>query len=434
MNGKFSGYARLAAQCCVVLAVLAASPVFAAIQMGGGDTLPAFGYVGDVSHRLNYAPASRSFFGAYKAVTGTPVSYCQSDSAAGKAVLAGAMGFNVQNPCPDGPAVPTGFGASDPHVNRPDLTQPSFVASDVPLSSTDYSNYLAGRTTGRPLQFPAVAGSIAIVYRNDNLSTVLNLTTRQVCDIFRGNVTTWSALGAPLPASGDDRLKVVYRSDRSGTSFGLSNFLSANCDGTSAQHFVTSDSFANAIASYGMPGSAWIGRTSGYDVANTVVNSVDDGYIAYVEAPVALLMFGSTAFVNGKDPFADLGDATTHRLTIDSADVVYNNVITGVDATTGRPTIGPISGASSTSCIALVKPGAYATLPSSASGYPIVAVSYLLGNSQGNGLDAASVRKLLGAPYNAAIIAATTYIGDGTGLAFLKAPIVQSQVDGCVIN
>lgn len=416
----------------LVLSMAAATSAHAAIQVGGGATLPAVGYVGNVTHRLNAAPTATSLLGAYKTVyANSGASYCQTGSGAGKNILAGVSGTNVQNSCPDGATTPTGFGANDPGVSRPTLTQPNFAGSDSPLSSTDYSNYVANRGTSRPLQFPAVAGGIAIVYRNDNSTTTLDLTTAQVCGIFNGTITTWSALGQPLPVSGNDTLQVVYRSDGSGTSFGFSNFLSANCSGTPAAHFKTDQAFSNAVSLYSLPGTTWTGKSGNANVVDAIVNGANDGFIGYAEAANALSVAGNIATVNGKDPAADLGDATTHKVTINSADVVYNNAITGVDANTGRPTFAAISGAPSTSCIALVKPDAYAT-PSS--GYPIVAVSYLLGNSTGNGSDAADVRKLLGAPYTTSVVNATKTIGAGTGLAFLNAPFTTSQINGCVIN
>jgi len=431
VNAKSNGNARLMTCGCALLALLGTSAVHAAIQVGGGASLPAIGYVGNVAHRLNYAPDAVSMFGAYKAVTGTPVSYCRSDSIAGKNVLAGVSGYNVQLPCPDGPTIPKGFGASDPHVNRSSLTQPDFAASDLSLSSTDYANYVANHAGGRPLQFPALAGSIAIVYRNDNTTTQLNLTTAQVCGIFNGAITTWTALGLPVPATGDNTLHVVYRSDSNGTSFGFSNFLSANCAGTPAVHFSTNQSFASAVALYGLPSAAWSGQASNEAVLDMVLNSAVDGYIGYSEATNAAIVAGQIALVNGKDPLADIGDPVTHKLTISSADLIYNYAITGADANTGRPVLAPISGGPVTSCIALVKPNAYAT---QATGYPIVTISYLLGNSRSNGADLADVRRLLGAPYNAAIISATGTVGGGTGLAFLSTPITQAQVDGCVID
>lgn len=425
----FNGNTRMKKLAGALVLAIVASSAHAAIQVGGGATLPAVGYVGDVTNRLNASPDAGSLLGSYKTVTGTPASYCQTGSGAGKNVLAGVT--SVQGQCANSPS-PTDFGASNPAVNRPTLTQPDFAGSDSPLSSSDYSNYVANRGSSRPLQFPAVAGGIAIVYRNDNLATQLDLTPAQVCGIFNGSITTWTALGAPVPVSGNNTIKVVYRADGSGTSFGFSNYLSATCGGTVAQHFKTDQAFATAVSLFGLPGASWSGQSGNPAVVDTVVNSADDGYIGYAEAANALAVRGNTALVNGLDPALDLGDASTHKVTINSADVVYNNAITGVDASTGRPTFAAIAGAPATSCIALVKPDAYATQP--AGSYPIVAVSYLLGSSQGNGADAASVRKLLGAPYNSSIIAGVNTIGNGTGLAFLNAPITQTQIDGCVIN
>jgi len=186
----------------LVVAFAAASSAHAAIQVGGGATLPAVGYVGDVTHRLNASPDANSLLGAYKSVTGTSASYCQTGSGAGKNVLAGVT--SVQGQCADSPS-PTDFGAANAAVNRTTLTQPNFAGSDSPLSATDYSNYVSNRGSSRPLQFPAVAGGIAIVYRNDNLATQLNLTTAQVCGIFNGSITTWSGLGVTVPAAGNTR-------------------------------------------------------------------------------------------------------------------------------------------------------------------------------------------------------------------------------------
>src|SRR5262249_39724743 len=99
----FNGNTRMNKLAGALVLVIAASSAHAAIQVGGGATLPAKGYVGDVTHRLNAAPQSDSLLGAYKSVTGTAASYCQTGSGAGKNILAGVSGFNVQNTCPDSP-------------------------------------------------------------------------------------------------------------------------------------------------------------------------------------------------------------------------------------------------------------------------------------------------------------------------------------------
>ena len=91
-----------------------------------------------------------------------------------------------------------------------------------------------------------------------------------------------------------------------------------------------------------------------------------------------------------------------------------------------------ITGAPTTQCIALVQPDSYATQPTGQ--YPIVAISYLLGNAKGNGTDLAHTQLLLGAPYNSTVTGSVTSIGANTGLAFLSSPITSSQVSACLVN
>lgn len=433
----FNGNTRmktLAGALVVAMASVASVAYAGTTLVGGGATLPAVGYGGDVSHRL-IAPTSNSFLGVFSAQTGNPAtSYCQTGSGAGKNILAGVSGTSVQNGCPDGPT-PTGFGAATAGVGRSDLTQPNFAASDSPLSSTDYTNYTTNRSSSFPVQFPAVAGAIGIAFNKAGVDT-LNLTNSQICQIFSGQITDWSdsrlATTGGVPAGVSGPINVVYRSDGSGTSFGFSNHLSAVCGGTASQHFVTDQAFTNVVAKYftsGLP-SNWNGQSGNQNVVNAVLAT--DGTIGYAEAANVNQSLGLLATVNGFDPLADFG-AT--KVAISSSDVVYNQAITGVNGSTGQPTWGAISGAPATQCIALVKPTAYAT---PASGYPIIAVSYLLANSNHNGTDTANVRKLIGAPYNSAITGSTslTSIGPGTGLSFLNTGSIfsQTQIDGCIAS
>ncbi|WP_158241439.1 substrate-binding domain-containing protein [Dyella sp. AD56] len=385
--------------------------------VGGGATLPALGYGGDVTHR-QITPVTGSFLYVYSAQAGNPqTSYCQTGSGAGKNILAGVSGTSVQNACPDGSATPTGFGAAA--VGRSDLTQPNFAGADSPLSASDYSNYVTNRSSSFPVEFPAVAGAVAIAFDKSGVDT-LNLTDAQVCQIFSGQVTDWSQISS---ASGP--INVVFRSDGSGTTFGFSNHLSAVCGGTAASHFVTDQAFTNVVAKYQstLP-SNWVGQSGNPNVANYVANN--DGTIAYVEAANAANDGLLYATVNNLDPINDFGNAA---LPISSSSVNYNYVISGANATTGRPTMAAISGAPSTQCIALVDPSAYAN-PSS--GYPIVAVSYLLANSANNGSDKTAVQNLMWAPYNSTITGSVKTIGKATGLSFLSTSFTQTQVQGCV--
>lgn len=392
--------------------------------VGGGATLPALGYTGaDVTHRL-LSPVAGSLLATYSAQTGNPQTYyCQTGSGAGKNILAGGtiggVSYNVQNACPDSPT-PTGFGANDTGVGRPDLTQPNFAGADSPLSATDYSNYRANRSTSYPVEFPAVAGAVAIAFNKSGVSS-LALTDTQVCQIFSGQITNWNQISS---VSGP--INIVYRSDGSGTSFGFSNHLSAVCGGTASQHFVTDQAFTNVVAKFftgGLP-STWSGKSGNPAVAAAVAAA--DGTIAYVEAANTLPPGVGAATVNGKDPFNDFGASP---LAISASSINYNSVINGANATTGRPVIAAIANAPATQCIALVDPSAYSN-PSS--GYPIVAVSYLLANSANNGSDTTAVKNLMWAPYNSTITSQVSTIGQFTGLSFLSTSLTQSQVQGCV--
>lgn len=442
----FNGNTRmktLAGALVVAMASVASAAYAGTTLVGGGATLPAIGYGGDASHRL-IAPASNSFLGVFSAQTGNPVtSYCQTGSGAGKNILAGVSGTSVQNTCgPDFPSTVTvtGFSAGDPSIGRSDLTQPNFVGADSPLSIGDYNNYLANRSSSKPVQFPAVAGAVAIAFNKAGVDT-LNVTDAALCKVFAGTITTWQALALEsgvtgIPGSVTGPINVVFRSDGSGTTFGFSNHLSAVCAGTASLHLVTDQAFSKVVSLYypatnstNQIPSNWIGQSGNPAVVNKILNT--DGAIGYAEAANVSGALGLFATVNGRDPQADFGSS---KVVINSTDVVYNQAINGANTTTGRPALADVSSPlPSTSCIALVKPDSYATQPSTS--YPIVAVSYLLGNSNNNGAtDAANVRKLLNAPYNSAITgsAALTTIGPGTGLSFLNASF--SQIDSCIVN
>jgi phosphate transport system substrate-binding protein len=450
MSSVFMGNTRIK--------MLAGAVAFAVVSMGsvahaattlvgGGATLPAIGYVGDVSHKQTDPAATGSLFAVFSSITGNPaVSYCQTGSGAGKNILAGVSGTSVQNACPDTGTI-TGFGAAT--ALRTDLVQPNFAAADSPLASTDYSNYIANHTTSKPVQFPAVAGAVAIGFnKTDDQGTRLssvNLSDAQICSVFSGQVTSWgdstlaSAFSLPSGHTISGAISVAFRSDGSGTTFAFSNHLSNVCSGTASKHFVTDQTFTNVVALFGAVPSTWVGASGNAAVAAAIGNtSATNGTIGYVEAANAVAASISFAKVNGRDPLADLGDPTTHKLQIASTDVVFNQVISGADPTTGAAVLAAISPVPTTSCVALVKPSSYATPAPSSPGYPIVAVSYLLGNSNGNGRqDTAPTQRLLSAPYNTAITgsASLTKIGAGTGLVFLNAPsITAAQITACVVN
>ncbi|NCV92883.1 MAG: phosphate ABC transporter substrate-binding protein PstS, partial [Synechococcaceae bacterium WB7_3xG_012] len=90
-----------------------------------------------------------------------------------------------------------------------------FAASDKPLSDEDAAGIKRGA-----VQVPMTAGAIAVAYNNPGCE--LKLTQQQLVGIFEGKITNYSDLGCS-----DQAIKVVYRSDGSGTTYNFTKSLSA---------------------------------------------------------------------------------------------------------------------------------------------------------------------------------------------------------------
>lgn len=402
----------------VMLAMMGAVSAAANAQTiyGGGATLPAVGYIGSTSalssSRLtNPVNDSNSLFAN---VGSFSVSYCQTGSGAGKKVLGKWSTFSADNTCPSFSSTPFGFSAPSGQ------TLPDFAASDAPLSQTEFSSVVTNASSrGEAVQFPAVAGAIGVIYNNSGVTGTPNLTDAQVCAIFAGSYTNWNQISSSYASKA---LKVIYRSDGSGTTFSLSNHLSQVCTLASG-HFVTDQTFTT-VDSVLFPSSLpsnFTGASGNPGVVTAVGNTdgaIGYGEIADAEARNPVLSYFT---VNSKDPVNDLASPFTVSTTT-------GQVITGVNATTGRPTLGAVSGGSHTSsCLNVVTPDSYAN----PSGYPIVAVSNLLGYYQGNGTNTTYVQQLLRGPYNSTVQGNTFNIGSGTGLSFLNIDLT-SSVNSCV--
>ena len=101
-----------------------------------------------------------------------------------------------------------------------------FAASDVPLTAEE-----AGSMPSTVLHLPMAAGAVAIVYHLPPGLEQLQLTGEAIAGIFRGTIKEWndpailaSNAGVKLPGT---RIAVVHRSDGSGTTSLLTNYLSA---------------------------------------------------------------------------------------------------------------------------------------------------------------------------------------------------------------
>jgi phosphate transport system substrate-binding protein len=349
------------------------------------------------------------------------------------------------------------------------LPQPNFVATDAPMSVTDYNNYKSIHTasTANPTEFPAVAGAIAISFNLvDNTgdqvtSSEVNFTDAQLCLIFSGQSTNWSDPklasafsladgGFILPAP----INVQYRSDGSGTTFGLSNHLSTACNTstnpleTSQTFFTTSTGTTYVVQNFftamgGLPDGdgtttpKWTGSSGDEALAAAIINTPNSiGYLAAVNA-LAHAPVLQMADVDSKSPISNFNGP----LLLTALSVVTNQLIGVANAANGTPQLSSIPGATG-ACVKLVKPADYALADNNpgninpAGNYPIVAVSYLLGNTTGNGVDLTNTQTLLDAPYSTVVRSSVTTIGGTTGLQFLNVSRAFSTTapGACLVN
>jgi len=422
---------KLLAAALLVSAAAVAGSAVATTTVGGGATLPAGGYVGWSfltgpvgSDRLTTAANvdPNSLFGAWAASASNTVQYCQTGSGVGKRVLIGDPTVSATGVCGNfsGTVATTGFSELSTA-----LVKPHFAASDAPLAAAEYSTFVTnnGTAKGEPVQFPAVIGSVAIIYKNSDthVGSKIALTNAQVCGVFAGTITDWHTLNSAFVSK---PIKVVYRSDGSGTSFSLSNHLAASCGlKAPAAHFVTDQTFLTAVAALPIATSAnKIGASGNPNVLISVNAPANDGAIGYAETANTLLHPGpgsaaNYATVDGKDPVTDLAN-------ILPVTTVFDKVLGTPSSVDGTATLVTQAPNTTANCLGIVNPVDYATglIPTggSAKGYPILAVSYLMGNQKGNTTtDLAAVRGLLSSPYNTTIRPNVTTIGSGTGFAFL---------------
>jgi phosphate transport system substrate-binding protein len=212
-----------------------------------------------------------------------------------------------------------------------------FAASDVPMAAEEIAKVPQG-----VVQIPMTAGAIAVAY--NHLGCELKLTQAQLVDVFLGRITNFHQLGCA-----DKPIRVVHRSDGSGTTANFTAHLSAVSPAWKAG-----------------PGSGktvkWptgIGAKGNEGVA-AQLNQVPGG-IGYVEAAFVKEPLQAAALTNAA------GELVTPTLTSEQ------EALASID-------LGPdLTGSS----------------PNPPKGYPIVTFSWLLLYKSGNGPRHESLMKML---------------------------------------
>ena len=189
-----------------------------------------------------------------------------------------------------------------------------FAASDEPIKSSEASKVKRG-----VVQIPMVGGTIAIAYNNPGCK--LKLTQKQTVDIFAGRIKDWKEVGCSGGA-----MKVVHRSDGSGTTFAFTNSLEAFGGWT-----------------YGVGKSIkWptgVGAKGNEGVAGTIkqtpggIGYVNTGFVRSNKLQAAVLQNKSGKFVG---PSAVTGAAALN-------DIVLDSNLAGENPNPSNPRAYPIS-------------------------------------------------------------------------------------------
>jgi ABC-type phosphate transport system substrate-binding protein len=269
--------------------------------------------------------------------------------------------------------------------------QVNYIGTDSPITSTDYASFNSNRASATAIvQFPTLAGSIALPFQHSGFSGTLNLSVAQVCGIFRGTINNWSTLGLPAKT-----IKIVYRTDNSGTSFAFTNFLAARCnapnggpianrpDGTA--YWQTNQGYAASVPS--LPAGA-IGSSGNNNVVAAVFNPLNDGAIGYADPGDVLATTGAKwALVNSADPMSfTLPPLANADLQVGQVMSPTGSTMNGLPSLSAAPT-----GAANLPSLLVVRPNLAVT-----SGYPIFAVTYLGAAKTSNGATNAPALRCLG--------------------------------------
>ena len=154
-----------------------------------------------------------------------------------------------------------------------------FGASDAFLSSSQVTSYATSAVaaySGPLIQLPFLGTPITIPFNKLTGQTALNLNDAQLCQLFSGKATNLKAVGA---GNSTTPLKIVYRTDGSGTSFLLTQHLAAVCNSTNSSiTFSATTSFAGLFKT--LPATFVGAKGSSGVAAALLANANSIGYLS----------------------------------------------------------------------------------------------------------------------------------------------------------
>lgn len=240
-----------------------------------------------------------------------------------------------------------------------------FAASDEPIKPSEAAKVKRG-----VVQIPMVGGTIAVAYNNPGCK--LKLTQKQLVDVFAGRITDYKQVGCAAAP-----MRVVHRSDGSGTTFAFTNSLNAFGGWTSGVG--KSINWPTGVGAKGNEG-----------VAGTIKNTpggigyVNTGFVRANKLQAAVLQNKAGKFVG---PSAVTGAAALNSIQLDSN-------LAGEDPN-----------------------------PSNPRAYPISTLTWILAYKKGNGAKTSDIRAAL----NYALSAKAQMIADDLGYVPLAGSILNKS-------
>ena len=213
----------------------------------------------------------------------------------------------------------------------------AFGATDDPISEKDIKKVSRG-----VVQIPTVGGSIAVAYNKPGCT--LKLTQKQVVSIFMGSINNWKQLGC-----GDGSIRVVHRSDGSGT--------------TAA--------FTESLQSFSKEWTLGSGKSVNWKVG--VGGKGNDGVAGSLTTTQGSIGYLNQAFVKGVLKAAAVQNK--------AGQFVLPNATSGAKALAGIKLDKNLAGSNPN--------------PSASGAYPIATLTYLLFYAKGNGSKAAGLREMI---------------------------------------
>lgn len=210
---------------------------------------------------------------------------------AGTGILASSTpGFEAYKGVGSGDGKKAFFGNDSAKIKLAPGITVDYAGSDSLVSAAELTAYDAHATLGKAsfgalIQVPTAATSVTVPFHLDG-KTSLNLTSTQLADIFAGKTTNWNQVTFNGTAGPNLPIKVIYRTENSGTTEIFTTHLKAvkpvSVPGAS-NNFSTAVGFNPAT---GAPvGSTYIGVTGSDGVAAAIV--ANNGSIGYVSPDYA---------------------------------------------------------------------------------------------------------------------------------------------------